>query len=65
MADVIHIMRVVNIKTEYDKEGNVHFTEHATIQRTGDLQNFEITYDGDENRRLVNKWQATGLLWVI
>lgn len=56
MADVIHIMRVVNIKTEYDKEGNVHFTEHATIQRTGDLQNFEITYDGDENRRLVNKW---------
>lgn len=53
MADIIPIMRVTEIKTVYDKEGNPQITEHATIQRSENMGNFEIYYDGDENRRLV------------
>jgi hypothetical protein len=57
MVNVIRIMRVVNIETKYDREGNPLLVEHPTIQRTGDdpIENFEITYDAEENRRLVSK----------
>jgi len=58
MADVINIIRVVNIETKFDKKGNVQLIEHRTIQRADaePLENLEFDYDADNNRRLVVKW---------
>ena len=55
-ADVIQLIRVVEIQTKWDKEGNPQFVENVKMQRAESMENFEIDYDGDGGRRLVAIW---------
>ena len=56
MGNVIQLIRVVSIETKWDKEGNPQFVENVKMQRSEDMNNFEIDYDGDGGRRLVAIW---------
>jgi hypothetical protein len=53
MGDVIQMIKVVKVVPKFDKEGNLTFEERRTMQRQQSFENFEIDYDGEENRRLV------------
>ena len=53
MAQIIKIVRVMDLKVEYGPDGEKKLVQVPRMEREQKVGNYDINYDGDGNRFMV------------